>query len=136
PVQNGDTLEKAANSLPSTNSIAPDLKNNTGATAAAQAWLALIDDGRYSESWKQASAIVQGAATEQSFANSMETFRKPLGELVSRELKSAQLMTELPGAPDGQYVIMQFETSFANKKSAIETVTFMLEKDGQWKYAG
>jgi hypothetical protein len=45
-------------------------------------------------------------------------------------------MTELPGAPDGQYVVMQFETSFANKKSAIETVTFMLEKDGQWKSAG
>jgi hypothetical protein len=31
---------------------------------------------------------------------------------------------------------MQFETSFANKKSAIETVTFMQEKDGQWKSAG
>jgi len=122
--------------LPSTNSTATDMKKNTEATAAARAWLALIDDGRYSESWKQASAIVQGAAPEQGFANSMETFRKPLGNLVSRKLKSAQLMTELPGAPDGQYVVMQFETSFANKKSAIETVTFMLEKDGQWKSAG
>jgi hypothetical protein len=66
----------------------------------------------------------------------METFRKPLGDLASRTLKSAQAMTKLPGAPDGQYVVMQFETSFANKKSAIETVTFMLEKDGQWKSAG
>ena len=66
----------------------------------------------------------------------MTTFRKPLGELVSRQLKSAQPMTELPGAADGQYVVMQFETSFANKKSGIETVTFVLEKDGQWKSAG
>jgi hypothetical protein len=31
---------------------------------------------------------------------------------------------------------MQFETLFANKTSAIETVTFMLEKDGRWKSAG
>jgi hypothetical protein len=136
-VQNGNAIEKTANSLPSTNAIAADVNDNTGvADAAAQKWLALIDAGNYSESWKQASAIVQGAATEQSFANSMETFRKPLGDLVSRKLKSAQHMTELPGAPDGQYVVMQFETSFANKKSAIETVTFMLEKDGQWKSAG
>jgi serine/threonine protein kinase len=135
--QNENALEETANSPASTNSIAPDLKNNTEvADAAAQKWLALIDAGNYSESWKEASAIVQGAATEQSFANSMNTFRKPLGDLVSRKLKSAQPMTELPGAPDGQYVLMQFETSFANKKSAIETVTFMLEKDGQWKSAG
>jgi hypothetical protein len=135
--QNENALEKTANSPASTNSIAPDLKNNTGAAdAAAQKWLALIDAGHYSESWKEASAIVQGAATEQSFANSMNTFRKPLGDLVSRKLKSVEHMTEMPGAPDGQYVLIQFETSFANKKSAVETVTFMLEKDGQWRAAG
>jgi serine/threonine protein kinase/cytochrome c-type biogenesis protein CcmH/NrfG len=104
--------------------------------STVQAWLTLIDDGNYSESWKKASAIVQGAATEQSFANSMETFRRPLGALVSRKLKSAQHMTEMPGAPDGQYVVLQFDTSFANKKSAIETVTFTLGKDGHWRSAG
>lgn len=66
----------------------------------------------------------------------MVTFRKPLGGLESRHLDSAQFATDLPGAPDGKYVVMKFDTSFANKKSAIETVTFMLEKDGQWKVAG
>jgi serine/threonine protein kinase len=106
------------------------------AVSSAQKWLVLIDNGGYSESWKATAPIFQGAVTEQNWKNSMETFRTPLGDLVSRKLKSAQPMTELPGAPDGQYVVMQFETSFANKKSAIETVTFMLEKDGQWKSAG
>jgi serine/threonine protein kinase len=136
-VQNGNAIEKTANSLPSTNAIAADVNDNTGvADAAAQKWLALIDAGNYSETWKEASAIFRGAVTEPGWENSMNTFRQPLGDLVSRKLKSAQHMTELPGAPDGQYVVMQFETSFANKKSAIETVTFMLEKDGQWKSAG
>ena len=106
------------------------------AVSGAQKWLALIDAGNYSESWNEASAIFQGAVTEAAWANSMNTFREPLGDLVSRKLKSAQRMTELPGAHDGQYVVMQFETSFADKKSAIETVTFMLGKDGQWKCAG
>jgi hypothetical protein len=66
----------------------------------------------------------------------MQQVRKPLGPLVSRKVKSAQELTSLPGAPDGHYIVMQFETSFANKKSAIETVTFMQEKDGKWKAAG
>jgi hypothetical protein len=31
---------------------------------------------------------------------------------------------------------MQFRPSFAKKKSAVETVVFMLEKDGQWRAVG
>jgi len=136
-VQNGNAIEKTANSLPSTNAIAADVNDNTGvADAAAQNWLALIDAGNYSETWKEASAVFRGAVTEPGWENSMNTFRQPLGNLVSRKLKSAEHLTEMPGAPDGQYVLMQFETSFANKKSAIETVTFMMEKDGQWKSCG
>jgi serine/threonine protein kinase len=106
------------------------------AISSAEAWLNAIDAGRYSESWKGAAPFFQGAVTEKGWTKSMESFRKPLGSLISRKLKSAQPMTELPGAPDGQYVLMRFETSFTNKKSAIETVTFMLEKDGQWKSCG
>ncbi|MGA2281434.1 MAG: DUF4019 domain-containing protein [Verrucomicrobiota bacterium] len=146
PIAPGNASIDPATGLPNTPGNTGAIDPTTGlptaalpspnSTAAAQTWLALIDDGRYSESWKRASAIVQGVATEQGFANSMETFRKPLGDLVSRKLKSVQPMTELPDAPDGQYVVMQFQTSFTNKKSAIETVTFMLEKDGQWRAAG
>jgi MFS family permease len=106
------------------------------AELSAQRWLMSIDGGNYAESWNEASSFFRSVVTEPSWANSMNTFRQPLGGLVARKIKSAQPMMELPGAPDGQYVVMQFETSFANKKSAIETVTFMLEKDGQWKSAG
>jgi len=123
--------------LPATAETTPALTDaDKAATAAAQAWLSLIDGGHYSESWNEASAIVQGAVTETAWENLMTTFRKPLGNLISRKLKSAQPMTEMPGAPDGQYVVMQFDTSFEAKKTAIETVTFRLEKDGQWKSAG
>jgi hypothetical protein len=113
-----------------------DTGTEKAATSAAQTWLAVIDNGDYVQSWQNASVFFQSAVTEEKWKSSLETFRKPLGNLLSRKVKSAEHMTELPGAPDGQYVVMQFETSFANKKSAIETVTFMLEKDGQWKFAG
>lgn len=106
------------------------------ATTAAQKWLAEIDNGQYAQSWQDASVLFQNAVSEQKWESAMNAFRKPLGDLVSRNLESAQYATQLPDAPAGQYVVMQFEASFVNKKSAIETVTFMLEKDGQWKSSG
>jgi len=42
----------------------------------------------------------------------------------------------VPGAPDGEYVVLRFETSFENKAKAIETVTPMREKDGTWRVSG
>ncbi len=103
---------------------------------AAQAWLALVDKGEYGESWKQAATLLRGAVPENDWARSMEIFRQPLGGLVSRKLKTSQRAAALPGAPDGSYVIMQFDASFTGKKTAVETVTFALEKDGQWRVAG
>ena len=104
--------------------------------AAAPAWLSQIDAGNYSNSWRDASAYFKGAVTENGFRDALARARKPLGKLLSRKLTKAQSATSLPGAPDGNYVVMQFDSSFANKKHAVETVTFMQEKDGKWKAAG
>ena len=106
------------------------------AVSAAQTWLALADGGNYRISWKEASSYFRGAVSEQSWVASMEGFRKPLGKLVSRKITKAEESSSLPGAPDGRYVVMSFETSFEKKKSAVETVTFMLDKDGKWRAAG
>ena len=66
----------------------------------------------------------------------IKPFREPLGKLIERKLKSTQYTTTAPGAPDGQYVIIQFNTSFENKKNAVETVTPMKDKDGKWRVSG
>jgi len=34
------------------------------------------------------------------------------------------------------YVVIEFTASFENKKSAIETVTPMMDKDGKWRVSG
>jgi uncharacterized protein DUF4019 len=62
--------------------------------------------------------------------------RKPLGKNLSRVVKSKKYSTSLPGAPDGEYVMIQFKASFESKKSAIETVTPMLGEDGLWRVSG
>lgn len=106
------------------------------ARTAAQSWLSQIDSGNYARSWKDSSVYFQGAVTEKNWTDALNGTRKPLGKLTSRKLGKAQSATSLPGAPDGNYVVMQFNTSFSNKKDAVETVTFMQEKDGKWKAAG
>jgi len=44
--------------------------------------------------------------------------------------------TTLPGAPDGEYVVFQFNASFDQKAAAVETVTAIREKDGTWHVGG
>jgi len=106
------------------------------AAVAAGKWLGGIDAGNYPQSWREASAIFRGAISEEGWATAVSSVRKPLGSLVFRRLKSARYSESLPGAPDGRYVVMLFDTSFAAKKSAVETVTFVLEKDDGWRAAG
>ena len=106
------------------------------AVEAAGVWLKIVDDGEYSKSWASAAQLFKVAVTEQQWEQSMAGVRRPLGKLLSRKLKSKQYATSLPGAPDGEFVVIQFEASFQNKRSAIETVTPMLDPDGKWRVSG
>jgi hypothetical protein len=106
------------------------------AIAAAESWLALTDEGKYGESWDAAAEYFKDAVTKADFVMSLNAARKPLGKLKSREVKSKEYRTSLPGAPDGQYVVIQFKTSLENKKAAIETVTPMFDKDKKWRVSG
>jgi predicted SnoaL-like aldol condensation-catalyzing enzyme len=106
------------------------------AVAVAESWLAQVDDGKYAESWDAAAEYLKNVASKEDFVKSLNAARKPLGKLNSREVKSKEYRTSLPGAPDGEYVVIQFKTSFENKKAAIETVTPMLDKDKKWRVSG
>lgn len=111
-------------------------QRETPAISASHAWLSLIDGGDYAASWGEASTYFRGAVTEQNWVASLHAVRKPLGKVVRRALTKKQEATTLPGAPDGKYVVLSFKTAFGQKKSAVETVTLMLDDDGKWRAAG
>jgi hypothetical protein len=106
------------------------------ATPIAESWLALVDDGKYEGSWKATSSYFRNVVTKEQWIKSMNAYRKPLGKIMTRKVESRQYTTSLPGAPDGEYVVIQCKTSFTNKKSAIETITPMKDKDGKWRVSG
>jgi Protein of unknown function (DUF4019) len=105
------------------------------ATDAATQWLTLTDSRQYAESWFQASSAFRGAVSKEQWKNALDTARTPLGKVESRQLKSATYTTTLPNAPSGEYVILQYETSFENAPQMVETVTHMVE-NGTWKVSG
>lgn len=106
------------------------------AVAAADRWLKLVDRGSYTESWKEGVQYFRNAVTAGQWESSMKAFRKPLGRVISRRLKSKEYARSLPGAPDGEYVVIRYNTSFEKKASAIETVTPMMDADGKWRVSG
>jgi hypothetical protein len=103
---------------------------------AANAWLALVDAGKYGDSWTSAAALFKNAVTKEQWTAQARAAREPLGALVSRKVSTRTAATSLPGAPDGKYVVIQYESVFANKNRAVETVTPMLEPDGTWHVSG
>jgi hypothetical protein len=111
-------------------------KPEQAAQDAASSWLGLVDNGKYAESWKEAAELFRNAITSEKWQQSLHAARDPLGKLTSRKLVSATYTKTLPGVPDGDYVVIRYESSFEHKQSAIETVTPMLERDGKWRVSG
>ena len=110
--------------------------HDSDAERAALEWLALIDQGDANASWSATASLFQRAVTAEQWAQSLGVARAPLGAVISRRLQSAKSATELPGAPDGHYVVFQFDSSFEHKRTATETVTPMRDADGSWRVSG
>ena len=106
------------------------------AQAAAESWLKLVDEGNYSASWDQAAKVFKGAVQQADWGKMAGGVRTPLGKLTSRKLKSREYTEKMPGAPDGKYVVIQYDTVFEHKASAVETVIPMLDPDGAWRVSG
>ena len=106
------------------------------ARKAAETWLALVDRGQYARSWDEASSLFRNAVEKAAWLKSVQEARKPLGALKSRKLRGAQTTTSLPGAPPGDYVVIQYDASFEGRPAAVETITPMLEADGKWRVSG
>jgi uncharacterized protein DUF4019 len=109
---------------------------DTKAENAVRTWLAQADAGDTAGTWATASSLFRRSVPEDQWARSLNATRSPLGSVISRTLRDAHPARELPGAPDGEYVVFQFETRFEHKRSAVETVTPMKDQDGTWRVSG
>jgi hypothetical protein len=109
--------------------------SNSESAASARDWLALVDRQRWEQSWSAAGAAFKSRISAMDWASKAKPVREPLGPVSSRTLASVLKATQLPGAPDGEYEVLQFNTNFEKKPGATETVTLTHEASG-WKVVG
>jgi menaquinone-dependent protoporphyrinogen IX oxidase len=105
------------------------------AQKAAEAWLPLIEGGKYQESWQRAAKQFQQAVTAELWTQQAAAVVAQVGALKSRELENAQYSAELPNAPPGEYVVLTYASAFANVPRAREVVVTVLE-EGEWRVVG
>jgi hypothetical protein len=106
----------------------------TPATSAAQPgpddrakqWLILVDDSNYTEGTSQ-----MGPQAKKADIATLPKLREPLGAVANRTLKDVKLSTTNPGMPSGQYAVVRYDSNFAHKANAVETVTLAMNK-GAW----
>ena len=116
--------------------VRADSAAEEAALKASQAWLDLVDSGKYDTSWEEASLYFKNSIKKDEWISTIKAVREPFGKLSKRTFKSKQAVESMPGAPDGDYVIIQYDAVFENKKAAVETIVPMLEEDGKWKVSG
>jgi len=113
---------------------APAEANSPGAIAAG-AWVLLLDQQRWGESWDAAGTLFKSQMPKERWAATIQPIRQPLGQISSRSVQSTTKASSLPGAPPGDYEIVAFNTNFAQKRNAVETVVMAREGSG-WKVNG
>lgn len=107
---------------------------STGAQPApddrARQWLTLVDDSNYADSARQ-----MGPQAKKAEIDALPRLREPLGAVANRNLKDVRLSNSNPGMAAGQYAVVRYDSNFAHKASAVETVTLAMNK-GAWAVVG
>ncbi len=102
---------------------------------AAERWIVLVDDQQYDQSWKEAAKLFQSSLSIEQWQKEAAERRSQIGSKNSRKLKDLKTTTSAKGLPAGQYVVVKYQSSFAKKKNATETVVAVVEPDGAWRVA-
>ena len=113
----------------------PDNEKVEQAAPVAEKFLEMLDQGQYAESWQSSAQLMQGKIEQNVWVEQLTKARTLSGDVVSRERKGASYSTEAQDSPDGEYIMLTYESSFQKASEVTEYVTLALE-EGRWKIAG
>ena len=104
--------------------------------AEAEAFLAEVDARDWEGSWEVAGDFFQSQSSVAEWAGIIDPVRSPLGTVEARSIATVQRASTLPGAPEGEYEVLQFDTRFEGRaEPAIETLIMLQGSDG-WQVTG
>lgn len=106
------------------------------AQEAADAWLVPVDSMDYRTSYQQASPLLQEQTSETQWVQTLRTTFGAMGSFISRAPQGREFRTALPGAPEGEYVIVTYNSRYTQAEDAVETVVMAKSATGEWQTAG
>lgn len=107
-----------------------DLCDQQQATATARRFLEHLDRQEMETAWLLMTPHFRDLHDALTWQEEQQTLRRVYGPLISRNSKAFSCRETFYHAPDGNYAIIQFDTSFQNKSSATETVIIDLKESG------
>jgi len=105
------------------------------AQADGKEWLALLDSKHYADSWSQASALFRQKVDQATWSTQVKSVRDECGDLVSRKVSKVDPRKSLPGVPDGDYILLTYQSDFTKEQQLTETLVLTREND-HWRAAG
>jgi hypothetical protein len=107
------------------------------ALTAAKDWLNLMDAGRFDEAWEATTPEFKTTLGSLGW-NALMNRRSAVLPIVRRSLRQTKMTNELPGMPDGNYIVIQafVSSEVAGREGVVETVTVREVADGQWRICG
>ncbi len=103
---------------------------------AAEDFVSLIDYGLFAESWEEGDPLLQIRTPREEWIGRLALERDLFGWVLHRSPRVSTYRDSLPGLPDGDYVIVVFDSVFERKRAAVETLIMVLDAEGGWKSVG
>lgn len=96
-----------------------------------------VDEGQVARLWDEASAVTKKSVTRDAFIAGINKSRLPLGKTANRNWLSVRRQSGDGNAlPPGLYASTEFLAEFPGKQPIRELVSFRLDEDGIWRFAG
>lgn len=103
------------------------------ALQVAKKYVDLIDSGQYAESWNSSDPVFQSKINAQQWMMGLQAARAPLGAVKSRTLKDEKPAWNPRGLPQGEYMVVEYNTSFEKAPNSGELLTLRQGEDGKWR---
>lgn len=110
-------------------------EDERAAVDAAQQWLKLMDQGKYEESWKQASKYLQRQFNQKNWTRARQATPHPKTRAKTRVLDQFQFLPKAPpGLGEAPAVILRFRTPGADFD--LYEIVALAKLEGRWQPTG
>jgi hypothetical protein len=98
----------------------------------AMEWLAIVDKGDFNTAYGMATKALQLTIPQNEWVTMMQVMKGSLGQVTERKVIDIRTAKDPAGAPQGDYMIFVYETTFSSGKKATEIISLQ-EYNGVWR---